>query len=315
MEIDTPSGVAHTSNQPMDEENTPKEIADIEASIAALSQKVHQQVLDGEKQWAVPALPRPCPKVLENVKAPEVGLSAPAILKKLALEISLEDLLCKSPKFCQKLTKAVAALVSHCREELLLFGKGAPRAKGTINGMQTSMILDDGAYSNIISLPFLKMLPNVMIAPSNTVFVMANSCKSFSMSTIVHLTLWLGGVQVAIDAAIFNHKQYTLLISQKTMGNLGVTTIYTNNCWTVECNSKEFPLSVSFDSSHTEEFLCEPVARSIHNNPWLSPDQRVQLVSVVDRFSKNIVEGSDGLPEASGFEHIIDTGDAHPIAS
>ncbi|KAJ9061207.1 hypothetical protein DSO57_1022758 [Entomophthora muscae] len=71
MEIDTPSGVLHNSNQPVDEANTPNDIADIEASIAALNQRVHQQILDGDKQWAVPALPRPCPKVSENVKAPE----------------------------------------------------------------------------------------------------------------------------------------------------------------------------------------------------------------------------------------------------
>ncbi|KAJ9071645.1 hypothetical protein DSO57_1034934 [Entomophthora muscae] len=258
MDVDTPSGVPHNSKQPMDEANTPREIADIEASIAALNQRVHQQILDGDKQWAVPALPRPCPKVSGNVKAPEVGLSAPAILKKLVLEISLEDLLCESPKFCQKLTKAVAALVPHRREELLLSGKGAPRATGTINGVQTSMILNGGTYSNIILLPFLKTLPDVMVAPSDTVFVMANSCESFSMGTVVHLTLWLGGVWMPIEAAIFNHKQYTLLISRKTMSNLGVTTRYTNNCWTVECNGKEFPLSVSFDSSHAEEFLLSP---------------------------------------------------------
>ncbi|KAJ9060007.1 hypothetical protein DSO57_1035483 [Entomophthora muscae] len=230
METDTLSGVPNNSNQPMDEANTPKEIADIEASIAALNQRVHQQILDGNKQWAVPALPRPCPKVSENVKAPEVGLSAPAILKKLVLEISLEDLLCKSPKFFQKLTKAVAALVPHFREKLLLSGKGAPRAKGTINGVKTSMILDGSAYSNIILLPFLKTLPDVMVASSDTVFVMANSCKSFIMGTAVHLTLWLGGVWMAIEAVIFGHKQYTLLIGWKTMSNLGVTTRYTNNC-------------------------------------------------------------------------------------
>ncbi|KAJ9081998.1 hypothetical protein DSO57_1008955 [Entomophthora muscae] len=251
----------------MDEANTPKEIADIEASIAALNQRVHQQVLDDDKQWAVPALSRPCPKVSENVKTPEVGLSAPAIQKKPVLEIFLGDLLCKSPKFRQKLTKAVAALVPHCREELLLPSKGAPRAKGTINGVQTSMILDGGTYSNIISLLVLKTLPDVMVAPSDTVFVMANNNESFSMGTAIHLTLWLGGVLIAIEAAILNHKQYTLLIGQKIMSNLGVTTRYTNNFWTVECNGKEFSLSVSFDSSHTEEFLCEPIARSIHDNP------------------------------------------------
>ncbi|KAJ9059470.1 hypothetical protein DSO57_1002047 [Entomophthora muscae] len=279
----------------MDEANTPKEIADIEASIAAFNQMVHQKVLDGDKQWSVSALSRPCPKVSENLKTPE-------------------DFLCKSPKFRQKLTKAVAALVPHLREELLISGKGAPRAKGTINGMQTSMIFDGGSYSNIILLPFLKTLPDVMIAPSDTVFVMANNHKSFSMGTAVHLTLWLGGVWMAIEAAIFKHKQYTLLIDQKIMGNLGVTTRYTNNFWTVKCNGKEFSLSVFFDSSHAEEFLCEPVARSIYGNPWLSPDQKVQLASVVDKFSMNILEDSNNLPKASGFEHKIDTGEACPIA-
>ncbi|KAJ9090481.1 hypothetical protein DSO57_1001939 [Entomophthora muscae] len=48
----------------MDEENTPKEIA-------ALKKRVHQKVLDGDKRWAVPALPRPCPKVTGNVKTHE----------------------------------------------------------------------------------------------------------------------------------------------------------------------------------------------------------------------------------------------------
>ncbi|KAJ9068323.1 hypothetical protein DSO57_1029938 [Entomophthora muscae] len=144
MEIDTPSGVSNNSNQPMNEANTPNEIADIEASIAAINQRVYQQILDGDKQWAVPALPRPCPKVSDSVKAPEAGLSAPAILKKLVLEIFLGDLLRKSPKFFQKLTKAVTALVPHRREELLFFSKGTPRAKGTINGVQTSMILNGG---------------------------------------------------------------------------------------------------------------------------------------------------------------------------
>ncbi|KAJ9062456.1 hypothetical protein DSO57_1010479 [Entomophthora muscae] len=215
MDIDTPSGVLHISNEPINEENTPKEIADIKASIDALNQRIYQQVLDGNKQWAAPALPRPCPKVTENLKAPEVGLSALVILKKLVLEIPLEDFLCESPKFCQKLTKAIAALVSHCREELLLSGKAASRAKETINGVQTSMILDAGTYSNTMSLPFLKTLPDVMVAPSDTVFVMANGCKSFSMSTAVHLTLWLGGVWMPIEAAVFNHKQYTLLIGRR----------------------------------------------------------------------------------------------------
>ncbi|KAJ9058764.1 hypothetical protein DSO57_1008840 [Entomophthora muscae] len=130
MEIDTPSGVPHNSNQLIDEANTPKEIADIEESITALNQRVHQQALYGKKQWAVPALPRPCPKVPENVKAPEVRLSAPEILKEIVLEISLEDSLFKSTKFHQKLTKAVAALVPHRREELLISSKGAPWPKG-----------------------------------------------------------------------------------------------------------------------------------------------------------------------------------------
>ncbi|KAJ9049089.1 hypothetical protein DSO57_1028184 [Entomophthora muscae] len=117
------------------EAKTPKEIDDIEVIIAATNQRIHQQVLNDDKQWAVPALPRPFPKISENVKAPE------------------------------KLTKAVAVLVPHHREKPLLSSKGASRAKGAINGVETSMILDGSTYSNIISLPFLKMLPNMMIAP------------------------------------------------------------------------------------------------------------------------------------------------------
>ncbi|KAJ9054887.1 hypothetical protein DSO57_1009817 [Entomophthora muscae] len=127
------------------------------------------------------------------------------------------------------------------------------------------MILESGAYSNIISLPFLKLLPQEWVAPSDTVFIMAYDWESYSMNTAVHLSLCLGGIKMSIDAAIFNHKQYTLLIGCNLMSNFGVTT-------------------------------------------------REQLASVVNKFITNIVEDSDDLPEASEFEHEIDTGDAYHIA-
>ncbi|KAJ9082059.1 hypothetical protein DSO57_1008192 [Entomophthora muscae] len=221
----------------------------------------------------------------------------------------------ESPKFRQKLTKAVSAFVPSQREELMLTNTGAPHAKELVNGVKTSIILDSGAYSNIISLKFLNMLSNIFVTPSNTIFVMADGHESFSMGTAKHLNLWLGSIKVTIDASIFDHQQYTLLLGHQTMSKLGVTTKYANNQWTIEKGNLTLKLEVTFESKYVAKFLCSPIAHQISKNNWLSKDQGQQLVAVIDLFSKNIVGDSDNLSEASGFKHEIDTGLASPIAS
>ncbi|KAJ9050006.1 hypothetical protein DSO57_1018595 [Entomophthora muscae] len=72
----------------MDEANNPQKITDIEASIAALNQKVQQQILHDKKLQAVPALPMSKPAVLNNEKAskicfakvPNSGKNSPKLL-------------------------------------------------------------------------------------------------------------------------------------------------------------------------------------------------------------------------------------------
>ena len=45
----------------------------------------------------------------------------------------------------------------------------------------------------------------------------------------------------------------------------------------------------------------------------MTPDQKGQLKDLALRFPSNIVTNADDLPEAHGFEHEIETGDAKPI--
>ncbi|KAJ9083554.1 hypothetical protein DSO57_1033636 [Entomophthora muscae] len=206
-----------------------------------------------------------------------------------------------------KAHKAVSALRPHRREELFLAGTGAPRTEGAVNGHMSHAILDGGAYSNLITVKFLESLPDVTIAPSDVTFIMADGSKKFCLGVAKGLKLWIGGTEIDLDAAIFNHHKYTLLMGRQTMTKLGITTQYTGNNWMIEYKNLKIQLYVTFDTPQITEFLCEPIEANISKNKWLSDDQKSQLVEVIEPYDSNIVGDSDDLQEASGFEHKIDT--------
>ncbi|KAJ9072139.1 hypothetical protein DSO57_1030300 [Entomophthora muscae] len=157
------------------------------------------------------------------------GLSAVKILRQLIMTISLKDLCMESPKFCQKMHQAISTLRPGKYEALFLTGTGALRTTGTVNSVHTSIILDSGAYSNIISKMFLESLPWPEITSSDASFILANGSCTTALGKAIKLCLWLGGVFSTIEAAIFDHDQYTLLLSHKAMSNLSVTTWFTDN--------------------------------------------------------------------------------------
>ncbi|KAJ9067021.1 hypothetical protein DSO57_1039824 [Entomophthora muscae] len=231
------------------------------------------------------------------------------------MTISLKDLCMESPKFFQKMHQAISALRPGKYEALFLKGTGAPRTTGTVNSVHTSIILDGGVYSNIISKMFLESLPRPEVTSSDVSFILANGSCTTALGKAIKLRLWLGGVFSTIEAAIFDHNQYTLLLSRKTMSNLSVTTQFADNRWTLEHNNELIDLKVTFDSPTGPFFLCKPLAAQIKDNTWLNNVQQAQLQEVISVYSSHIVSDYNDLPEASGFCHEIDTSDTKPVAS
>ncbi|KAJ9077909.1 hypothetical protein DSO57_1012074 [Entomophthora muscae] len=243
------------------------------------------------------------------------GISIEKLFEDTLITISLADLFQESPTSQQKAHKAVLALQPHRKEESFLAGTGAPRTEGAVNGRMTHAILDGGAYSNLITAKFLESLTDITIAPSDVTFIMSDESKKFCLSMVKGLKLWIGGTEIEIDASIFNHHKYTLLMRIQKMTELGIITQCSGNNWTIEYNNLKTQLYITFDTPQITKFLCESIESNISKNKWLSNDKKSQLVEFIEPYVSNIVGDSNNLPEASGFKHKIDTGDAFPITS
>ncbi|KAJ9051102.1 hypothetical protein DSO57_1039683 [Entomophthora muscae] len=162
---------------------------------------------------------------------------------------------------------------------------------------------------------FLESLPWPEVTSSDLSFILANGSCTTALGKAIKLRLWLGGIFSTIEAAIFDHNQYTLLLGCKTMSDLSVTTWFADNSWTLEHNNELIDLNVTFDSPTGPSFLCKPLAAQIKDNTWLNNVQQAQLQEVISAYSSHIVLDYNNLPEAPGFRHEIDTGNAKPVAS
>ncbi|KAJ9063082.1 hypothetical protein DSO57_1004012 [Entomophthora muscae] len=175
-----PNQFSSDSSEPMDTFHTPPEWFD------PFWVAINQPKLDGKSQVTSDAKrvpPKPGKKHHNTTQSDgpkeRPGLSAVKILRQLMMTISLKDLCTESPKFRQKMHQAISALHPGKYEALFLTGTGALRTTGTVNGIHTSIILDGGAYSNIISKMFLESLPWPEVTSSDVSFILANgSCKT-----------------------------------------------------------------------------------------------------------------------------------------
>ncbi|KAJ9079502.1 hypothetical protein DSO57_1034768 [Entomophthora muscae] len=266
-----PNQFSSNSSEPMDTFHTPPEWFD------PLLVAINQPKMDVKSQVTLDAKqppPKPGKRHQGNAQSDgpkeRPGLSAVKILRQLMMIISLEDLCTESPKFRQKMNQAISALRPRKYEALFLTDTGALQTTGTVNSVHTSIILDGGAYSNIIFKMFLESLPRPGVTSSDVSFILVDgSCKN-ALGKAIKLRLWLGGVFSVIEAAIFDHDQYTLLLGRKTMSDLSVTTQFAKNGWTLEHNNELIDLKVSFDSPTGPSFLCKPLAAKIKDNTWLN---------------------------------------------
>ncbi|KAJ9062206.1 hypothetical protein DSO57_1039775 [Entomophthora muscae] len=186
------------------------------------------------------------------------------------MTISLKDLCTESPKFRQKMHQAISVFCPGKYKALFLTDTGTLRTTGTVNVVHTSIILDSDAYSNIISKMFLESLPWPEVTSSDISFILANESCTTALGKAIKLRLWLGGVFSIIEAAIFDHDKYTLLLGCKTMSDLSVTTQFADNRWTLEHNNELIDLKVRFDGPTGPSFLCETLDAQIKDNTWLN---------------------------------------------
>ncbi|KAJ9055971.1 hypothetical protein DSO57_1037852 [Entomophthora muscae] len=215
-----PNQFSSDSSEPMDTFHTPPEWFD------PFWVEINQPRMDGKSQ-ATSDVKRPPPKSGRKHCNPNQsdgpkkrpGLSAVKILRQLMMTISLKDLCTESHKFCQKMHQAISALCPGKYKALFLTSTGALRTTGTVNSVHTSIILDGGAYSNIISKMFLESLPRPEVTSSDISFILADGSCTTALGKVIKLRLWLGGVFSTIEAAIFDYNQYNLLLGCKTMSD------------------------------------------------------------------------------------------------
>ncbi|KAJ9076878.1 hypothetical protein DSO57_1022082 [Entomophthora muscae] len=103
-----------------------------------------------------------------------------------------------------------------------MLGTGAPYTYGSLNGHQTSIILDSCTYSNTILGSFLASLGRISVVPSDTTYVMADDSEKSFFGKAINLRLQIDNIVTFITAAVFPYEQYMLLLGSETLTVLGL---------------------------------------------------------------------------------------------
>ncbi|KAJ9079981.1 hypothetical protein DSO57_1029803 [Entomophthora muscae] len=162
-----------------------------------------------------PALPIPAlvnhqkpednPKKKTSISKSDTGLLAKDILANTKIKVSLEDFCRKSPAFCSKMHVAISDTQKKRTQELMLTVYGAPRVKGTLEGVPTKFILDRGTYANIVLAHFLGTIGIEDITTCNQKYILADGSIAPCLGVVDTLQLEIEGVAIHISAAVFDH--------------------------------------------------------------------------------------------------------------
>ncbi|KAJ9087949.1 hypothetical protein DSO57_1028062 [Entomophthora muscae] len=169
----------------------------------------------------------------------------------------------------------------------MLSGYGALRVSGTLEGVPTRIILDGGAYTNIISIHFLEEIGVEEIQTCDQKYILADGSISPCLGVVDDLQLEIEGVTTRISAAVFNHQQYNLLLGRETLRDLKITTQYEFDHWTIKRDGVVTKLPVSYENINnnptTGAFLCEIDLSQVQNKA-LSKAQLMKLQELVNKF-------------------------------
>ncbi|KAJ9058381.1 hypothetical protein DSO57_1012842 [Entomophthora muscae] len=231
--------------------------------------------------------------------------AAQNLIKETPIKMTLDEFCRFCPQFCAAITRAITGTIPKRQAKSLLTDVGAPRVIGMVEGVPTAIILNGGSFKNIVTKDFLEHLGITDIAPSEMRYILADGRQAPCIGTVQGIQVTIHGVSQVIEATVFGHSQFNLLLGRKTMRNFHITTHYGTDV----AYSKEIDMDcTSFNlDPFSEAFLAVDVSRNIELNQSLSKVQKTRLSKLMDQFEFCIVENMDQLPLATKFKHCIVT--------
>ncbi|KAJ9072589.1 hypothetical protein DSO57_1025969 [Entomophthora muscae] len=157
-------------------------------------------------------------------------------------------------------------------------------------------------------------------------YILADGRQAPCIGTVQGLQVQIYGVSSIIDATVFDHCQFNLLMGRKTMKVFCITTHYETDLWTICCGEQCAELDMSYSKevdflcpsfnldSFGKAYLCTTVTDNLDRNKALTPDQAHQFHSLLDGFNECIVKDLDNnlMFKFFGQRQVIK--DVEPIA-
>lgn len=149
------------------------------------------------------------------------------------------------------------------QEPTLPTGSGAPRLTTYVDGDEAVTILDGGCHDNLISLAFAQDLGLDEAEEDHSSYKLADGSRAPSLGIIRSIPVEIAGRECTIDATVFDHNDYDLLIGWRTMSRLGISTDWQTHEWRMADGDESVVLPVSYAStpspSHaTTAYLMQP---------------------------------------------------------
>jgi hypothetical protein len=189
-----------------------------------------------------------------KVKIPSQVLNDSAIdvvelVHRPIIQLSLAQLAHSSPTIRSQLKEALTKRyikkmdTSLTESKSLPKGNCAPWTIGTINSVETPILLDGGSVVDIMCLDFVKFLGIKELLPSSTVINVANGTSAYPVGEIEELEISLcGHVAQLENVLVFENLPYDCLIGRTTMHCLGITTDWSSHAWKI----KGSPMDVDY---------------------------------------------------------------------
>lgn len=257
-------------------------------------------------------------------------ISAESILCNTNVNVSLAALCKSSPAFRNSLHQVISQtrLRFKDNDETYLINaepksskpSGAPRVIGKVEGNPTSIILDGGSGTNIVTSNLLSRIGVDEIFESEEQYTFANGESAMCIGEVHDLSIEVGGVLIVISAAVFNHTKYEILLGQNALQQLGIIANFKDQQWLIDNNSEIIPLdimykNISTDISEPEVYTVESITNQLDELPHLNEQQRMNITVLMNNFVDQLAIEEEDLKLAKGFKHTILTNSEIPIAN
>ena len=192
----------------------------------AFATKRAREASEGRTRISIDDIVNPEPKKVKTKKNPKPKatyqpiepLTAKKLLDETKVSVSLGQLINVSPAIRTEIKQ-----LSHPprkpknQKNSLNVEGGSPRVKVDVMGKKTLAILDGGSSANIISLKFAKELGIRELKKSNQSFTFANGQTEKALGLVTNLPVTISETEIVIEAVVFDHEKYNLLLSRQTM--------------------------------------------------------------------------------------------------